>query len=421
MGLYEIIELLTALWAEYLFYYPLAMSIVWVVGAAYYYFRRERKEKRRPPVFIDKLPFCSVLIPAHNEMLAIENTVRGVLASNYPFFEVIVIDDGSRDQTPEVLRRLADEQERVRILLLQENRGKPHALRCGALASRGEIIVTIDADALLDPDALRWLVRHFVSGPRVGAVTGNPRVRNRTTLLAKIQVGEFSSIIGQIKRTQRVLGKVLTVSGVIAAFRKSALFDVGLWDTDMITDDINITWKLQRKFYDVRYEPNALCWCLVPETVSGLWRQRVRWAQGGVEVIRRHWDIWLDWRQRRLWPVYIEYVMSVVWSYSFGLYVLLALFALLAPFPVEGLVLIPDWKGAVLMLVCLVQFMVAMLIDRRYEKDIHHFLFWVIWYPLVYWLLTAFATIWATPRGLFRPKGHDAIWVSPDRGLVRKL
>jgi biofilm PGA synthesis N-glycosyltransferase PgaC len=289
------------------------------------------------------------------------------------------------------------------------------------MACNGEIIVSIDADAYLDEHAIRWMVWHFITGPRVGAVTGNPRVRNRTSLLAKIQVGEYSSVIGMIKRTQRILGKVLTVSGVVVAFRRRALFEIGLWDFDMITDDINITWKLEKKFWDIRYEPNALCWILVPETLGGLWKQRVRWAQGGIEVIRRHTDIWTDWRQRRLWPIYIEYVVSVLWSFTYVVFGIMWLISLIIPHPFPVVKIFPEWKGTILVALCLIQSGVAMFIDRRYEKTILWYHFWVIWYPFIYWIIAALAVVKATPRGLFRRMGQRAVWKSPDRGLSPKL
>src|SRR5690606_1756376 len=112
------------------------------------------------------------------------------------------------------------------------------------------------------------------ASPRVGAVTGNPRIRTRSTLLGRIQVGEFSSIIGLIKRAQRTYGKVFTVSGVMACFRRSALHDVGYWDPHALTEDIDVSWRLEIRHWDVRFEPNALCWILMPETLQGLWRQR---------------------------------------------------------------------------------------------------------------------------------------------------
>ncbi len=405
---------------NFVFLYPFMMSILWIMGALYFYFRHEAGKSRKPPELAE-YPMVSVIIPARNEQDAIRSTVNSALASNYPNFEVIIVDDGSTDETPQILKELAAIHAKVRVIILEKNMGKPYALQCGTMASNGEILLTIDGDASLDADAMHWMVSHFVSSPRVGAVTGNPRVRNRTSLLAKIQVGEYSTIIGMIKRTQRILGKVLTVSGVIVAFRKRALFDVGLWDNDMITDDINVTWKLEKKFWDIRYEPNALCWILVPETLRGLWMQRVRWAQGGVEVIMRHKNIWTSWKQRRLWPVYIEYVLSVLWSYTYVIFGLLLLLASLV-FPIVPLIKAypPEWKGSILAAVFLLQAFIGLLIDSRYEKKIVWYHFWVVWYPFMYWIFSALAAVWATPKAIFRKVGQPAVWKSPDRGLFSK-
>lgn len=92
----------------------------------------------------------------------------------------------------------------VRSIYMDENSGKAAALNAACMIANGDYILTIDADAQLDPDALIWMAWHFNTSPRVGAVTGNPRVQNRTTLLAKIQIGEFATIVGLIKRAQRV-------------------------------------------------------------------------------------------------------------------------------------------------------------------------------------------------------------------------
>ena len=173
------------------------------------------------------------------------------------------------------------QHQQIRIIHLERNCGKANALNVGAIASNNEILVCIDGDAMLDEYAVASLVKHFIYSPRVGAVTGNPRVRNRSTLLGKIQVGEFSSIIGLIKRAQRIYGRVFTISGVVTAFRKSALQRIGFWRSDTTTDDIDVSWRLQLDHWDIRYEPNALCWILMPETYRGLWKQRLRWAVGG--------------------------------------------------------------------------------------------------------------------------------------------
>lgn len=406
--------------SNFIYLYPLLMSFVWMVGGLLFHWRHERKQGELPQ--LPAYPLFSVLIPCHNEQAQIGDTIAQLLALRYPNYEIIAIDDGSTDDTARILKSLCQHHDKVRAVYLKENQGKGAALNIGTLVARGDLLLTIDADALLTPDALHWMAWHFAHFPRVGAVTGNPRILNRTSLLAKIQTGEFATIIGLIKRTQRLLGKVLTVSGVIAAFRKTALHSAGYWDTDMVTEDIDITWKLEKNFWDVRYEPRATCWIYVPETIKGLWRQRMRWSQGGVEVLKRHCGIWRHWRQRRLWPVYFESVVSVIWSYCFwGMAFLWLGFALLdlslgvVPAPP----LPPKWTGSVLAMACILQFTVSLYIDRAYEKHMARYLFWVIWYPFVYWMLSSFTVIFATPKALFKKRGKRAVWKSPDRGLGR--
>jgi biofilm PGA synthesis N-glycosyltransferase PgaC len=157
---------------------------------------------------------------------------------------------------------------------------------------------------------------HFLSGARVGAVTGNPRIRNRSTLIGRVQIGEFSSTAGLLKRAQRTYGRLFSMSGVVAGFRKSSLHEVGYWSPDMLTEDIDITWKLEIAKWDVRFEPRALCWILMPETLKGLWRQRLRWAMGGAQVIFRRFREVRGWRERRMWPILLEYVVSMLWAYT---------------------------------------------------------------------------------------------------------
>jgi len=404
-------------WTQFIFLYPVLMSIIWMVGASYFYWRYERRSPKEPP--LTEFPLVSVMIPAHNEEQHIAETIAALLKTDYPNYEIIVISDGSTDRTNDIILDLAGQHAQVRSLILKTNLGKANALNMGLLLTGGEYIVTIDADCLLDPNALHWLVYHFLTHPRVGAVTGNPRVRNRTSLLAKIQTAEYASVIGLIKRTQRLLGKILTVSGVIAAFRKRALLDVGLWSPDMVTDDIDLTWKLEQRFWAVHYELNAIGWILVPETLGGLWRQRVRWAQGGVEVIRRYWTIWFDWRGRRMWPLYIDYVLSIFWSYSFLTFSVLWLInvILLLPDSVIKLSPIPVWTGCIVALTCLVQFAISLLLDKKYDSSIVTYYFWVIWYPVIYWIFNALAATRAVPRALRKKPGKRAVWASPDRGM----
>jgi poly-beta-1,6-N-acetyl-D-glucosamine synthase len=420
--------------AYFIFLYPLYMSFVWMIGGLLFSIRREHLNNLK----INYHPIFSIIIPACNEEGIIEGIVQHHCDLNYSNYEVIVVNDGSVDRTGQILdRMLLNNQSWLKVVHLKRNSGKANALNMGILISKGHFIVTIDADSLLDKNALNWFAWHFLGTPRVGAITGNPRVLNRTSLLGKIQTGEYSSIIGLIKRSQRILGKLLTVSGVIAAYRKSALLDVGFFDSDTVTEDIDITWKLQKKFWDVRYEPRALCWMLVPETLRGLWRQRVRWAQGGLEVLIKHFNIWFDIRYRRFWPIYIEYSLGMIWAISIFWVVLVwailsiakiacnvsfaakyctFFYAIEEAMPIFTNPIYPKWYGTILCLTCLLVFVVSFVIDRKYEKHLMKYYFWVVWYPLLYWLIILFTTIKAMHNVVKFKKG-PARWKSPDRGL----
>ena len=250
-------------------------------------------------------------------------------------------------------------------------------------------------------------------------MTGNPRIRNRSTVLGRLQVGEFSSIIGMIKRAQRVYGRIFTVSGVISGFRRTALHRIGYWSDDMITEDIDISWRLQLDHWDIRYEPNALCFILMPETLKGLWRQRLRWAQGGVETLLRHSREMLAWRSRRMWGVWLEYLLSVAWAYSMLAIMLLWLLGLFLPMPPALYVdaILPRWHGTILGLVCMLQLALSLIIERRYETHVFRNYFWMVWYPLAYWLLSMFTTVVALPKTLLQRRHRRAVWTSPDRGI----
>ena len=400
----------------FVYWYPAVMGMLWILGSLVFYFANERKGS----LPLEKTPFVSILMPAHNESRILYPVVKEMVNLNYPEYEVILINDGSSDDTSEVLKDLAIKYDRVRVIDLKENCGKANALYLGLIASKGEILVGVDADSYLDKNALRYLVSHFVNrhnGERVGAVTGNPRVRNRGTLLGKLQLCEYASIISLIKRTQRVLGKVMTVSGVCVAYRKRALMECGFWDRDMMTEDIAVTWKLEKNFWDVRYEPRALCWMLVPETIKGLWRQRRRWSEGGLEVIFRHWDIFKSWKRRRMAPIYLEQVLSFLWSVCW-----LILTIILITMEIRGHHVITEyiWKSQFLSFICLFQFLIAMWLESRYDKKIFDNSWSVIWYPILYWYINVFIALASIFKAIL-PNKKLATWKSPDRGVTQTM
>lgn len=410
----------------FVFFYPLLMSGLWMVGGLTFYLQRERHWKwgdtsaEREVPELPGNPLVSILIPCFNEEKNGAETIMAALQQNYANIEVIAINDGSSDNTAAMLDQLVAQHPRLRVIHLAENQGKAMALRMGALAANSDYLVCIDGDAILDPDAVAFLVRPMIDNPRVGAVTGNPRVRTRSTLAGIVQVGEFSSSIGLIKRTQRVYGQVFTVSGVISAFHRSALARVGYWSLDMVTEDIDISWKLQRDHWSIFYEPRALCWILMPETLKGLWKQRLRWAQGGAEILLKNFGVIHRWQNRRMWILLLEFTLSALWAFSFSLSIILFFVGLFIDLPAHlhiASLLPPGFTGLVLCAFCLLQFFISILIEKRYEKGYAKVLAWIVWYPLVFWMLNLFTTLISIPQIMLGKKRQRARWVSPDRGI----
>ncbi len=411
---------------DFIYYYPLFMAYIWIFGALIFYFRFEWHQQGNSDNLpeLTEFPPVSILIPCYNEADNVRETVEILLEQKYPNFEIIAINDGSKDNTLDILESLAKEYSQLRVVNLHTNQGKAMGLRAGALLANSEILICIDGDALLAPEAVAWMVRHFINKPHIGAVTGNPRIRNRSTLLGRIQVGEFSAIVGMIKRAQRSYGKIFTVSGVIAAFRKSALHDVGYWSNDMVTEDIDISWKLQLGGWSIYFEPNALCWVLMPETLEGLWKQRSRWAQGGTEVLLRYFKQLFRWSSRGMWLLYGECLISIVWSFLILLHLLFAPIELFTESTWQSLHdLSPSWTSMLLSLTCLIQFGVSLFIDSNYELKtggVARYYYWMVWYPIVYWIINVGTTIVGSIKAIKKKRGQRAVWVTVDRGLRKK-
>ncbi len=416
----ELLDYLLLAMPQFCFGYPFVMAWYWMAGGALFYVTRERRmAPQDSPEAIEHWPPITILVPCYNEAENAEETLSTAAAVDYPEFEIIAVNDGSRDNTAEVLNGLAGHIPGLRVVHLAQNQGKATAMNTGALLAKHEILVCIDGDALLDPQALRWIARAFRRG-NVGGLAGNPRIRNRTSLLGHLQVGEFSSIIGLIRRAQTMYGRLFTVSGVICAFRKRALEDAGWWSPRTITDDIDVTWRIQVAGWRVIYEPNAVVWILMPETLRGLWNQRLRWAEGGAQMMVDFFWPMVRGKAPSLLPTYLNNLLSVVWSYVmlFSLCVgILWAVGLAPPAVLPGFQLVPEWWGLTLTITYLAQALVSHLVERRYERDILKSLFWIIWYPLAFWMLSTATSVVALPRALFRPRKERTTWISPDRGL----
>jgi biofilm PGA synthesis N-glycosyltransferase PgaC len=387
--------------------YPIITGVMWTLTSLMFYRRTERHAP--PPEADGDLPFVSIIVAAYREEAVIGSTLDSLMALDYPDYEVVVIDDGSPDRTAAIVRARLAHDRRLRLVEKRTNEGKAMALNDAIPVTRGEIVVVIDADIKPRPEILRYMVGHFRSG-RVAAVAGNPQVTNTRSLLAKVQATEFASIVSVLRRAQRVWGRILTVSGAVCAFRKSALVDVGLFDPDKVTEDIALSWKLQRRFYDIRYEPRAVVAMQVPETFRALWRQRQRWAKGLGQVLRSNAGIFGDWRARRMWPVFIEAVCSVLWAYLAVSMIGFWALSYAAGLKPLGANPVPNFWGMVIATVALVQLGVGIWLDRHYNPNVGKFFLWAAMYPLLYWAIMLLVTVTATPGALLGRTGRTSHW-----------
>lgn len=303
--------------------YPILGSFAWFIGVLCYSFLFKYKHIDWAEIPTEVEPFITIMVPAHNEEVVIEDTIDYLMTKiNYGNYEVLVTDDGSTDETPAILARLPKKYPKLRVIRIDKNKGKAHAFDIGMAFAKGRLILSNDADTVPEPDALSNYVNYFIrpGGRNISAVTANMDVKNRTSLLGKSQTVEFSSIVGIIKRTQAgVLGGLYAYSGANTMYRKDALIDVGGFRQDRATEDISIAWDHQLNGWISVFAPTIIFFMEVPVSLPMLYRQRKRWAKGGTEV-------WLTNFKKVLFHpfenigrtfMFIDQTFSIIWSLFF--------------------------------------------------------------------------------------------------------
>ncbi len=404
----------------FIFVYPVIMSTVWIIGGMSFWHRRENKASNS--VAITNLPATTILVPCHNEEVCIKDTFLALNNIEYPDYRVVFIDDASTDRTVKIIKSLIKNNPNFHLLQLSHNQGKARALNYGLFSAVStSITIIIDADTAFTPDALTHLVTPFLQQPRMGAVTGNPLVANRHNILEKLQAAEFVSIVGLIKRAQRSLGRILTVSGCVASYNTELLKEIGGFSTLTATEDIDITWQIQRRFHEVWFAPGALVLINAPSTIREFWKQRCRWAEGGWHLLRTHRNIFTRFRWRRLWPVYIEQVISNLWSICFVFGSLLWLLTYYFTGDPIGFPVIPAWYGGIISVICMTQFGVALIVSRRFDSKLWKIFFWIPWYPLFYFCIGALAVVRTSIKGLFGDLEQAGKWKSPVREKLKHV
>lgn len=243
-------------------------------------------------------PRISIIVPAYNEGKLIRNTIQSLLQQDYPEYEIIVVDDGSTDETRAVAREMVGSYPkpggRVEVKLVEKtNGGKSTALNAGIQVCSSDFVLNVDGDSQLSPNTLRRTIRHFAD-PRVGAVAGNVKVVNRTNLVTNLQALEYVEGLNMARSAQSIIRLVNIIPGPLGLFRKQAILDVDWYSSDTYAEDCDVTLKIIRRGWRVEYEPDAISYTEAPDKWLDLLKQRYRWTRGIIQAVRKHKDMFFN-------------------------------------------------------------------------------------------------------------------------------
>jgi len=279
-----LIQLVLAVYLGFVFLRALAM---------FYYAYRERMHRFQENLFGRKLsfsPMVTVIVPAYNEAEVIERTIRNLTSLDYPNFEVLVIDDGSTDNTAAIAHYVAELSPTVPVqVLTQSNAGKAAALNHGLRTAIGDLILCVDADSNLRPHSLVEAVKHF-QDPAVGAVAGFVEVGNQKDYLTRLQELEYLVGLNFTRRAMSYLGVVPIIPGPSGLFRREALMGVGgfVEDKKLFAEDAELTLRIIAQGWRVTSEERLAAVTEAPEDVKTLLRQRYRWNRGIYQALMRN-------------------------------------------------------------------------------------------------------------------------------------
>lgn len=279
-----------------------------------------KKRVAPPPIYREEgsLPMISLVVPAYNEGIVIQAAIRSLLQLDYPNYEIIVIDDGSSDDTYEKAMAVSREQHDIPVrVITKRNGGKAEALNTGMTLARGEFILNMDGDSKLSSNTLRACIRHF-ENPKIGAVAGNVKVVNRENMWTKIQALEYVEGLAMARKAQSFMRVVNIIPGPLGMFRKTVLQQVGGYDSDTFAEDCDLTLKLLMHGWHIAYEPSAIAWVETPSRLLDLLKQRYRWTRGILQATAKHSHTL--WQPRKagincfvLWYMLFE---SIMWPFS---------------------------------------------------------------------------------------------------------
>ena len=234
-------------------------------------------------------PLITVLIPAYNEERVIEATLRSLGAAAYPRMQIIVVDDGSEDLTPQIVASLAQGDSRLTLLQQPRNLGKALALNVGIAAAQADYVIVLDADTIPDANFLKRVITPLLLGD-ADAVAGNVKVGNREgrKIITLFQSIEYVSVLNTTRLVQGFSGTITTIPGAAGAMRVTALRALGGYSSTTRAEDAELTLRLVNQGFRIVYAPQAIVRTETPSTWRSLYYQRIRWIYGNMQCIARN-------------------------------------------------------------------------------------------------------------------------------------
>lgn len=284
----------------------LLVSIVLTISGYIYYLNWSNSPL--PQIDEDKLPFVSVMVPAHNEGIVIVRTVEALLNFDYPHdkYEIIVINDNSSDNSAELLFNLKQKypQRNFTIINTDETnggKGKSNALNIGFQSAKGDVIAIYDADNTPEAKALYYLVAELENNPEYGAVIGKFRTRNKdVNLLTRFINIETLSFQWMAQAGRSQLFQLCTIPGTNFVVRRSIIEEIGGWDEKALAEDTEISFRIYMMGYKIKFQPAAVTWEQEPQTFDVWFRQRTRWVKGNVYVIIKNFRLLWNPKAKRI-------------------------------------------------------------------------------------------------------------------------
>lgn len=283
-----------------LFLVFMILSTIRLLALGTFAIMQKKKEAKivYPPLDDANAPLVSVIVPAYNEEVNAVSSLQNLLYCTYTNYEVIFVDDGSKDTTYEKVKAAFENHPKVKVYT-KSNGGKASALNYGIAQSHADFVVCIDADTKLNPDAISLLMRHF-SNKEVGAVAGVVTVGNERNALTKWQSIEYTVSQNFDRKGFAYVNAITVVPGAIGAFRKDALLLAGGFTIDTLAEDCDLTIRILKAGYIVDNEPKAISYTEAPESLKQFMKQRFRWSFGVMQTFWKHRDALFNSRYKAL-------------------------------------------------------------------------------------------------------------------------